>query len=103
MEGVFLQEHTVSYVTSVGPALVPAGVHLSRLGAGEENGARQLFCLREVSQKDPCLSSIHSLVSKSPFSHCCFCALSQWGCLLYCLFKGRDSTLLALSAEPTEF
>lgn len=49
MEQVFLQEnagegHTVRCIASVGLALVPAGVHLSRLGAGEENGACQLFC-----------------------------------------------------------
>lgn len=84
-------------------------------GVGKRKGAHQHFChCRSLAKIPAPPGQTLRLVKKSLsstsqiFSNCCLHAVApSWGCLLYCLLKGRDSIsyhpLGSSRTEPTDF
>lgn len=98
--------------------VVPAGVTVFRCGGGgvgKRNDAHQHFCrCRSLAKIPPPPGQTLRLVKNSLsstyqiFSNCCLHAVApSSGCLLYCVFKGRDSVsyhpLGSPRAEPADF
>lgn len=95
-----------SFLASVSTVLVPAGVHMIRLGGVEERkGTPPSFMILEKSSKDSSPASTCSEMSTQislpytpgVFLNCFFYVVSLWDCLLHCLFRGQGLSILLTS------